>query len=320
MNLYSPLRYPGGKSRVANFIKLILQENSLMDGTYVEPYAGGASVALALLFDEYVSRVRINDLDPAVYSFWRAVVEQTDELCKRIMDTPLTVEEWTKQRSIYRDAGASPIERGFAAFYLNRTNRSGIIINAGVIGGVKQNGPWKLDARFNRKELEARVWRIARYREKITVSNMDALQLLKDLEERPPARSLVYLDPPYYEQGRFLYANYYGTQDHANIAQAVVQLTVPWVVSYDNVPAVVELYSTCSPMEYLLRYTARERYFGKEVMFFSDKLTIPEVSDPSTVTDRMVVRSRQALVQTAASRASVGETRILQLSAMGAAQ
>ena len=63
MRILSPLRYPGGKSRITDFVKQIIKDNNLLDGVYVEPYAGGAAVALSLLMDEYVSSIIINDKD-----------------------------------------------------------------------------------------------------------------------------------------------------------------------------------------------------------------------------------------------------------------
>lgn len=69
MDYCSPLRYPGGKGKVADYFKQIFRDNSLYDGVYVEPYAGGASVALSLLFNEYVSKIIINDIDRSIFAF-----------------------------------------------------------------------------------------------------------------------------------------------------------------------------------------------------------------------------------------------------------
>ena len=153
MNFYSPLRYPGGKGKVADYFKQIFRENFLYDGIYVEPYAGGASVALSLLFNEYASKIIINDIDRSIFSFWHSVLNNTDELCKLIFDTPVTVDNWEIQRHVQKNKHQQNLlEVGFSTFYLNRTNRSGII-SAGIIGGRQQTGEWKIDARFNKKNL-----------------------------------------------------------------------------------------------------------------------------------------------------------------------
>lgn len=295
MLAYSPLRYPGGKARVANFIRLVYRANGLVDGEYVEPYAGGASVALALLFGGYVRRVHINDADPAIHSFWRAVLESPERFCRRVQEATLDVDEWRKQRDTYRDPDADRDDLAFAAFYLNRTNRSGVITSGGVIGGLDQTGGWKIDARFTKAELIRRIERVAKYRSAVRLTCLDAGDMLRSLHARISTRrdgklqALVYLDPPYYEKGSALYRNYYHTHDdHAGIAAEVARLDVPWVVSYDNVDQVKGLYPTFRKLEYGLRYSAHDRYEGREVMFFSPGLIVPEIRDPTEVTERMI--------------------------------
>jgi DNA adenine methylase len=162
MRFNTPLRYPGGKGKLTGYIKLILNQNNLVGGHYVEPYAGGAGIALALLLDKYVSRIHLNDLNPAVHTFWRIVLDEPDALCKLISITDVTIEEWHKQKAIFADPkNHSPLEIAFSTFFLNRTNRSGIILG-GVIGGKNQGGTWKLNARFNKPELIDRIDRVAR--------------------------------------------------------------------------------------------------------------------------------------------------------------
>jgi DNA adenine methylase len=278
----SPLRYPGGKSALVDFIKEIFRENGLCDGAYAEPYAGGASVALSLLFEELASKIYINDADPAVHAFWFSVVNDNEGLCRLVRDTKPTLREWDRQRSIYAEGGrASKLQLGFSAFFLNRTNRSGIIASAGVIGGRKQDGNWKIDARYNRPELASRIERIGQYRDRIEVSNYDAAVFLSQAAKLMPAKSLLYLDPPYFVKGeRRLYANYYEARDHAAIAKRVQKLVRNWLVSYDHVPEIRALYSQRRSLTYPLRYSASSAREGDEVMFFSDGLIIPKKSRP----------------------------------------
>ncbi len=274
----SPLRYPGGKARLADLIKAVLRENSLLDGAYAEPYAGGASLALTLLFEEYVSRIYINDIDSAVFAFWHSVLYETDALCRLVLDTRATPAQWSRQRDIYRNAGnESQLSVGFATFFLNRTNRSGIISSAGMIGGRQQHGRWKLDARYNQRDLVERISRVARYSDRIRLYNLDAVDFLACCATDLPERALVYLDPPYYVKGqKRLYANYYNDEDHADIACVLPALPFAWLVSYDDAPRIRELYSHYRKLTYSLRYTAAERQHGAEVMFFSDQLAIPK--------------------------------------------
>lgn len=283
----SPLRYPGGKRKVANYIKLLFESNDLLDGHYVEPYAGGASVALSLLYGEYASHIHINDIDPTIYAFWHSVLHDTDSLCCLVRNASLTVDEWHRQREVLVDASASTLSRGFAAFFLNRTNRSGII-TGGVIGGQEQRGRWKIDARFNKTGLIRRIQKVAQYRTRIALHNLDAIEFIQLVLPKIPQRSLVYLDPPYFLKSQRLYANNYGPEDHGVLAEFVKTIRRPWIVSYDHIPEVVALYQDYRSTIYNLNYSAQDRYSGSEIMFYSPDLHRPDVQNPSKVSARML--------------------------------
>lgn len=279
---FTPLRYPGGKGKLAAYLKEIIRNNKLYDGEYVEPYAGGAAIGLELLFQEYVEKIHINDLSQPVYSFWKSVLNDTDELCRLVKNTRLSVASWDRQKRIFANPrDHSYIELGFATFFLNRTNRSGIL-NGGVIGGRNQSGPWKIDARYNADELIFRIESIAKMRRKIKLTRSDALALLQFGLPTWPKKTLIYLDPPYYEQGRELYYDFYKPDDHAALAKFVdaKMQNKFWIVSYDNVSPIKKLYSGFRRVVYNVGYTAREMRTGKEIMFFSPKLIIPDLVGP----------------------------------------
>lgn len=279
----SPLRYPGGKTRLAKFIAQLIRKNDLVGGEYVEPYAGGAGIAWSLLFADVVSRVHINDIDSSVTAFWASTFDHTEELCQLIERTPIAMEEWHKQKAILADReGHSDLELGFATFFLNRTNRSGIL-RGGVIGGKEQNGPWMMDARFNKQELIARIRRIAAYKSRVTVSEKDALVFLRQTLPGLPGRSLIYLDPPYFRQGANLYLNYYGQEDHARVCDFLNDVHHNWIVTYDFEPAIERLYAGRKKLTYKLSYSAADRYAGTELMFLSPDLHIPPVGLPGRI-------------------------------------
>jgi DNA adenine methylase len=292
---YTPLRYPGGKGALAPYIKEILKENRLLDGEYVEAYAGGAAIGLELLFHDYVSRIHINDLSRPVYAFWRSVLTQPDQLCKMIVDTPLTTKAWDRQKNVFRNQNDfDDSALGFATFFLNRTNRSGIL-NGGIIGGRDQTGPWKIDARFNRHELVYRIQSIAKMKNRINLTCTDALEFLKAGISIWPAKTLIYLDPPYYVKGRELYYDFYKPSDHEALARFVIAKLVRqrWVVSYDNVPAVCELYQGCQRLTYGLGYSARDRREGAEVIFFSNLLRVCPLKGPFKLIQGSRMKKRQ---------------------------
>ncbi len=276
LSFLSPLRYPGGKASISSFIKSVLSQNNLLDGHYVEIYAGGAGIAWSLIFEEYVKYVSINDISKPIYNFWQSVFQNTEELCRLINDTPVTIQEWKRQKTIqiYPD-NYSPLELGFNTLFLNRTNWSGIL-QAGVIGGKSQNGKWKIDARFNKNNLIKRIQSLARYQSRVKLYNLDALQFIDTIMPTLSRKSLVYLDPPYYTKGHELYENYYSYKDHEKLASILPKrIKQPWIVSYDNCPQIRELYKQYRSIEYSLNYSAQARYAGSEIMFFNDNILIP---------------------------------------------
>jgi len=271
----SPLRYPGGKARLAPFIQCLIEFNNLKDGLYIEPFAGGAGVALSLLINEHVSKVIINDIDLSIYAFWFSVLYHPDELCQLIWDTPVTMEVWHEQKEVQSRNDVTLLERGFSTFFLNRTNRSGIL-NGGVIGGKRQNGKWKMDARFNKETLIGRIKKIAMYKDRIELYNVDAVDLIKGYQDIRSENTLIYLDPPYFVKGQGLYTNFYESDDHELLAKNVKKLKCHWIVSYDNCPETVNLYKDHRLIEYSLTYSAADRYKGREIMAFSHHLLVPK--------------------------------------------
>lgn len=273
----SPLRYPGGKLKVVDYIKRLFEVNDLCGGTYIEPYAGGASVALSLLFSEYANRIKINDIDRSIYAFWYSVLNETEALCRMIHDTLVSMETWETQYIVQtKKQEAGLLELGFSTFFLNRTNRSGIL-SGGVIGGKEQTGIYKMDARYNKRELIERIERVASYGDKIELTSMDAVALIKRYKRTPATRTFCYLDPPYYVKGRDLYLNYYNKDDHKAIAEAIMKYKGKWIVSYDAVDFIKDLYHDYRQAEYYLSYSAGNPAKGRELMVYSNGLILPEV-------------------------------------------
>jgi len=296
----TPLRYPGGKQKLAPFILEILKKNDLTGCTYVEPFAGGAGVAMELLLGGHVSAVHLNDLSRPIYAFWRCVLNQTEEFCRQIASASLTVEEWRRQKAILAlGKNASLLELGFSLFYLNRCNRSGIT-TGGLIGGLHQSGEWTMGVRFPRNELIHRIEAIAGKRSAIVVKNMDADAFLKQHVSTLPKKTLVYCDPPYFHKAERLYLNHYEPNDHIRVAR-VIQRNVrqPWIVSYDNAREIIREYAGRRRFTYSLQYNAGKAYKGKEVFFFADCLKIPDGSGVESIDaaiKRLPKAQRQRLV------------------------
>ena len=277
---FSPLRYPGGKAALADFLAQTIALNGLSAPSYFEPFAGGAGAALRLLHDEVVSEVHLNDLDPRVAAFWKAVLEDSDRFAEKILNVPVTVEEWRRQQRVCQDADTSkPFELGFATFYLNRCNRSGVITGSAPIGGYAQKGEWKIGARFYRDSLTARVRALGNVRDQIHVTGMDAREfLIKHLPRgHDRERAFVYLDPPYHGKGSRLYLNSYEDKDHKRLADYLQrQKYLKWIVSYDDAPFIRGLYGTCSISDKSIRYSLQRSIRAQELLIAPKYLATPE--------------------------------------------
>ncbi|CAN0539738.1 unnamed protein product [Ectocarpus sp. 12 AP-2014] len=277
----SPLRYPGGKGRLTKYVAQLISLNGLQDGAYVEPYAGGAGVAISLLFSECVRTVHLNDISKPIFSFWTSVLNEPDQLCSLIMSTPITITEWERQKNVQLLENPSPLELGFSTFFLNRVNRSGII-KGGVIGGLRQDGKWKMDARYNKIDLIKRIEKISQYKNRIKFYSQDAKYFLHDINKRLGKKTFIYLDPPYFVKGGGLYEHNYKKEDHIEIAEFVQhELKHKWIVSYDNHKEINFLYNKRRQQTFGLHYSANNRFEGKELMIYSDKLILPEKIETS---------------------------------------
>ncbi|MCK5320157.1 DNA adenine methylase [Candidatus Parcubacteria bacterium] len=275
---YSPLRYPGGKNKLSKFIAKICLDNKI-NGHYIEPYAGGASVALYLLLEKKVERITINDFDRSVYALWHSVLNDTKKLCNLIMDTDINLENWSKAKEIQKNKdSAKLIDLGFSTFFLNRTNISGIL-TAGLIGGLKQEGKYKLDCRFNKEKLTNRIKVIARHKKNIKLFNLDALKLIEKIQkESNNSKTIFYFDPPYYLKGASLYMNYYKDGEHKAVSDAIKQIkNICWIISYDNTPEIENIYNWVKAQDkikYFLYHTAHKSKKGKEIIFHSQNLNV----------------------------------------------
>jgi DNA adenine methylase len=268
---FSPLRYPGGKFKTYKYIRQLVNTNNCT--SYIEPFAGGAGVAIALLLNNDVKKIIINDYDKSIYSFWYSVLNHTEELIEKIKTCNINMDEWYKQKSIQtRKETANLLELGFSTLFLNRTNRSGII-KGGVMGGKKQDGPNKLDCRFNKEKIIEKIILISEQKNKIQLYNMDAYDFIDQVIKRT-RKSFTFFDPPYFEKGPSLYTNFYTEKNHRDLAKKIQKdlRSRKWIITYDHSPVIKKLYDSLDYIEYYLNYSAQNKTKGIEYMFFSKKL------------------------------------------------
>ena len=267
---YSPLRYPGGKNSIFKFVSDIILKNQIKGMSYAEPYAGGAGLALRLLMEKYVKKIYINDLDKSIHAFWTSILNHTDEFCLWIKKVDISIDNWFKYRQIQQNKeSVDSFTLAQSTFFLNRTNVSGVI-KGGVIGGIKQNGKFKIDARFNKESLISKIIAISKFRDNILVSNLDGLSFIQELNDSAED-VFIYLDPPYYVKGSGLYMNFYSGEDHLNLSNLVKNLDKKWMVSYDNNDNILELYKDQDKVCYKLSQSTSNRV-GDEILIFSNKI------------------------------------------------
>ena len=269
----TPLRYPGGKTQFYPLIRGLLKDNSLLGHTYVEPFAGGAGIAIKLLLNNDVNRIIINDIDPAIYAFWYSALNHADDLCSLVEKTPVTVEQWYKQKEIYNSKTSKILNIGFATLFLNRTNVSGII-KGGIIGGLQQQGPYNMDARFTKETLVKKIKDIGELKEQIDLFNLDAIQLFNLEQIKNSKKTFINFDPPYVSKGAGLYENSFSSADHKKLAAMIKKCGRRWVVTYDVHPLITKLYTgfRCNYLE--LNYSINQRRKAKEYIFFSNNMEI----------------------------------------------
>ena len=272
---YSPLRYPGGKGKLAPFMELLIKWTGHYGGTYIEPFAGGAGIALELLEKGVVADIVINDLDKGIYSFWRAILTETDRFINDIHTVELTISEWNRQKEILENSNKYSYELGFATFYLNRTNRSGII-KGGVIGGLEQKGNWLMDARFNREDMIERILRIAKNKKNIHLYNKDVVSFVRNYLPKYQQNAFVYFDPPYFGKGKQLYLNFFSYDDHVRIEKMInSRVKCDWVITYDDVPEIANIYQNHVLRRIDLNYSAGIKRRASEIIIFRHNAMVP---------------------------------------------
>lgn len=275
---YSPLRYPGGKAVLSDFMINVILGNNLEGCSYIEPFAGGAGAALTLLFQGMVNELYLNDADISIFAFWNSILKETEKFLKILHETPISIDEWQKQKKILVEEHEDLLKLGFATFFLNRCNRSGIIYSAGPIGGYEQAGHWIIDVRFNKFSLKKRIEKIAQYKDKITISNLDAISFLSTISPVLLKKIFIYLDPPYFTKGKKLYLNYYREDEHSKLCDYIGGWhNINWLMTYDDVQFIRILYNGYRLFSYRLNYSLQEKREGDELMIIPPHIYFPTV-------------------------------------------
>nr|WP_301003537.1 DNA adenine methylase [Arsukibacterium sp.] len=282
----SPFRYPGGKGKLSKFLALFLTSNDLKGTKFVEPFCGGAGGSLPLLEAGIISKLILNDANPFIAEFWQSAINHTASLTKEIRKVNVNLKSWHKYRDIFEgNVDSSDLDKALSVFFLNRTNRSGIL-HAGPIGGQAQNGNYLIDCRFNKVDLIQRIENIAKLRRNIVVKSEDASSLVFKLDKE---NCFIYADPPYVKEGKNIYKKYcFNSYQHTAFSNAIKHQNNPWLISYDDDPLVHELYAKSGINVIELSYVMNKARVGRELLIASSTMKMPiigsEKSDESMLT------------------------------------
>lgn len=266
---FTPLRYPGGKSQFYKQVVNVMIQNGIKHATYIEPFAGGAGVAMRLLIEGIVDKIIINDIDYAIYAFWDTVLNNNEWICEKIRNVNVDCAEWEKQKAIYKDPKSHSIkDLGFAVLFLNRCNRSGIL-SAGPIGGKNQTGNYKIDCRFNKENLITIIRMIGMFRTRIQLYNLDASILMEQLKNE--TNSFWFIDPPYYVKGAELYKNSFKPSDHKYLSEVIKSCLADraWILTYDVQEEIYSLYREFNHELISLTYTVENKKKENEYLFYN---------------------------------------------------
>jgi DNA adenine methylase len=245
----SPLRYPGSKRRLICYLKEVLALNNLKPSLYVEPFLGGASVALQLMQEDLVEKVILMDIDPWIASFWHTVFFDTAWLVEQIQTVEVTLDKWWEFK---KSKPISTRDQALTCFFLNRTSFSGILeARAGPIGGKQQDSKYKIDCRFNRQVLIERIMEASLLKDKVYAvwdcSWIDGIQKIRELQDKKELSTkdvFFYLDPPFFEEANALYRYYFNSQDHEMLRDSLLELADKFILSYDSAEQVEALYGS----------------------------------------------------------------------------
>ena len=268
----SILRYPGGKTQLSGFVKNLLKLNHLNHPVYCEPFCGGAGIAFQLLLNHDVDAIVLNDYDVAIYSIWNASIFESEKFISMIQNTKVDLEEWERQHRIYeelKNENVYSFELGFAAFFLNRTNHSGIL-KGGPIGGVHQKSKYRLDCRYNKEALIKKIEKMAGLKDKISLFHMDGINFIKDVIQREvDSNWFIFFDPPYVGQGKFLYKNNLTIDDHRKLSEEIQKVHGNWITTYDIDQDIFQFYQNSRRFKYKLNYSASIKRNQYELLFSS---------------------------------------------------
>jgi len=282
MKAVSPLRYPGSKRKLFNYLERISGHNNLSPQMLVEPFVGGGSVFLNFLSRHEKSKAIIADKDELVYSFWKILFAEPSYLINFIRKVRVNLKTFDR----YRYISSHPKEfnrkkLAEACLFLNRTSFSGILNNsAGPLGGREQKSIYKIDCRFGRENLIKKIKSISAFKNRVVVLPYNWEETLKYVAEKDKykdARLLYYFDPPFYKKADQLYRYHFDEASHKNLRDKLMKLKQPWILSYDRAQEIRNLYSAFTRINVSMPYSINSPAKRLEKELIITPLKLPKI-------------------------------------------
>jgi len=282
MPIYSPLRYPGSKRKLFNYLKRVLAHNNLEPQILVEPFVGGGSISLNFLSLNKKNKVVIGDSDELVYSFWKTLFTEPAYLINFVRKVKVNLKTFEKYRHIASHTSEFSRKRLAAAcLFLNRTSFSGILNDsAGPIGGREQKSIYKIDCRFGRKNLIRKIRTISAFKNRVVVlphTWEETLNYVDGKDEYKNANLLFYFDPPFYKKADQLYRHYFDDANHKDLRDKLMSIKQPWILSYDREKEIQNLYSTFTRINVSMPYSINSPAKRLEKELIITPLKLPKI-------------------------------------------
>lgn len=256
----SPLRYPGGKSRVAKKISNLIPEFD----EYREPFLGGGSVFIyqKQLFPDRI--FWINDVYFELFNFWKISQKDIVSLVEKVLHLKAKFQNGKDLHRYlnFNQSKFTNLEKAASFFIFNRITFSGTTLS----GGYSESA---FLGRFTKSSIE-RLKPLDTILEDAQITNFD----YKNLVNRSGKNVFIYLDPPYFSAKESkLYGkrgNLHSNFDHKEFAKVMKGCKHKWLITLDDCVYIRELFSFAKikPLEFaygMRNVKSNSSQIGKEL-------------------------------------------------------
>lgn len=273
----SPLRYPGGKSRIwehlaAQYTQAPLGE--LDAEIWFEPFAGGLGAGLKMLQESIIGELWFCEANRGLGALWGELVANPTALIDTVSSLPerMSLDVYQEALAVLAAPDSYPqLQVAVAALVVNRCSRSGMVTpTTGPIGGKQQDGKYRVGDRWNLPRTISTLEKLAPLTRYMRFVGPDGISALAGLPNSGFAEEVfVFADPPYVGAGQRLYQHGLDESGHRALADALHDLDeTHWVLAYDEAPLVRELYEGLHIQEYTLHHTANRSKSGAELLIY----------------------------------------------------